>query len=164
MKSKKDLEGEAPGKLGPDARKAWASQRYQLALDALLSDLGANLVPGAILDAEFTNGELKFFIGGHVAIDKIFLSEAEGEFIAAQWKVLASTYSITEKTDGKKFANALRKIGESGNAALVAQIIERQQKLAEIEAEIAEAEAAVNALVYALYGLNAAEIATVERA
>ncbi|PDT31113.1 restriction endonuclease subunit M [Rhizobium sp. M10] len=164
LKSKKDLEGEAPGKLGLDARKAWASQRYQLALDARLSDLGANLAPGASLDAEFTDGELKFFIGGHVAIDKIFLPEAEGEFIAAQWKVLASTYSVTEKTDGKKFANVLRKIGESGNAALVTQIIERQQKLAEIEAEIAKAEAAVNALVYALYGLNAAEISIVEGA
>lgn len=162
LKSKKDLAGEAPGKLDLDARKAWASQRYQLALDARLSDMGANLAPGATLDAEFKDGELKFFIRGHAVIDKIFLSQAEGEFIAAQWKVLASTYSITEKTDGKRLANALRRIGESSNPALIAQIIERQQKLAEIEAEIATAERAVNTLVYSQYGLNAAEIATIE--
>jgi hypothetical protein len=164
LKSKKGLEGEAPGKLGPDARKAWASQRYQLAMDARLSDLGANLAPGAVLDAEFKDGELKFFIGGYAAIDKIFLSQAEGEFVAAQWKVLASTYSITEKTDGKRLANALRRIGESSNPALIAQIIERQQKLSKIEKKIAKAESSLNTLVYGHYGLNAAEIAIIEGA
>ena len=164
LRSKKDFESDAPANLGVDQKKAWAAQRYQLALEAILDDLGSNLAPGVELDAEFKDGELKFFIGGKTAIDQIFVANAEGEFIAAQWKVLASTYSVTEKTDGKKFASALRKIGESSNSALVAQIIEKQQKLEEIEAEIKNTEVELNAQVYVLYGLKPEEIAIIESA
>lgn len=163
LKSKRELEDEAPAKLDREQRKVWANKEYQLALDAVLSDLGAMLAPGVMLDAEFTDGELKFFIGGHAVIEKIFLPEAEGEFVVAQWKVFASTYSVTEKTDGRKFVNALRKIGESSNPAVVTQIIEKQKELSNIEGEIAKAETEMNALVYALYGLDAADIAIIER-
>ncbi|MGO7911756.1 Eco57I restriction-modification methylase domain-containing protein [Rhizobium ruizarguesonis] len=163
LKSKKDLEDDAPAKLDREQKKAWANKEYQLAIDALLSDIGTMLAPGITLDAEFSDGELKFFIGEQAAIQKIFLPNAEGEFTSAQWKVLASTYSVTEKTDGRKFVNALRKIGESSNPAVVTQIIEKQKELSNIEAEIAKAETEMNALVFALYGLDAADIAIIER-
>lgn len=162
LKSKRELEDEAPAKLDREQKKAWANKEYQLALDALLSDLGAMLTPDATLDAEFNDGELKFFIDGHPVVEQVFLPAAEGEFIAAQWKVLASTYSVTEKTDGRKFVNALRKIGESSNPAVVVQIIEKQKELSRIEAEIATAEAEINTLVYRLYGLSAADVAIIE--
>ena len=59
-------------------------------------------------------------------VDKrnIFLDEKDGAFILAQWKVLAQTFSITEKTDGKKLCAALRKLAVTDNSALVEQIID----------------------------------------
>jgi hypothetical protein len=38
------------------------------------------------------------------------VTEAEGTFILAQWRVLATTFSITERTAGKKPCAALRKL------------------------------------------------------
>ena len=62
-------------------------------------------------------------------------SRAEGEFIVA-WKVLASTFSITEKTDGKKLSNALLKVAVADNAAIVQQVIALEGELAALETDI----------------------------
>ena len=93
-------------------------------------------------------------VDGVPIIDRIFVSTAESEFILAQWKVLAATFAITEKTDGKKVANALRKLVVADNPALVQQIIALEADLSELETKIARQEAEMNTLIYALYGLT----------
>jgi hypothetical protein len=96
-------------------------------------------------------------------VERIFASVNEGVFIAAQWKVLAATFTITENTDGKKLANALRRLAVADNPAVVEQIIALERELSALEADIAGQEAEMNALVYRLYGLTQADIALVER-
>jgi hypothetical protein len=83
-------------------------------------------------------------------IDRIFVDTAEGEFMVAQWKLLAATFVIAEKTDGKKFTNALRKLVVADNTALVQQIITLEAELSGLEANIARQEAEMNALVNGL--------------
>lgn len=122
----------------------------------------ARLAPGADLAASFDNGELAFSIDGVTIIDRIFVDKEEGDLIAAQWKVLASTFSITEKTDGKKLCNALRKLAVSENSPLVNQIIALEHSLAELEDEIARQELEMNSLIFDLYGLTEAEIEVVK--
>jgi hypothetical protein len=112
--------------------------------------------------AELENGELRFYVDGVPAIDRIFVDDEEGPFIAAQWKLLAATFSVTPSTDGKKLSAALRRLGVPDNPAAVQQIIEFQGRLAELEVEIADAEREMNALLYRLYQLSPDEIRLVE--
>lgn len=159
---KRELQDEAPARLEADQKRAWAKAEYERSLQARHDALGGSLRPGVSMAADFADGELTFSIDGVPAIQQIYLPDAEGEFIAAQWKLLATVFSITEKTDGKKLANALRKIGETDNVALIQQIIDLQQQISGAEAEIGAEEAALNAETYALYGLSEAEILLVE--
>ncbi len=91
-------------------------------------------------------------------IERIYVNEVEGEFINAQWKVLAATFSITETTDGQKLANALRKLAVSDNQAVVQQVIALTAELVAIEADIFAKEDEMNAIVDRLYGLSEADI------
>jgi hypothetical protein len=81
----------------------------------------------------------------------------------AQWKVLATTFSITERTAGKKLCDALRKLATNDGTPVVSQIMALERELASLDAEIAWRERAMNALVYGLYGLSAEEIEMVEK-
>lgn len=159
----RDLELEAPARLETEIKRAWAEDRYNQDLAIRYATISSQLMPGVTMDAEFSDGELKFLINGTPVIERIFLNDAEGTFILAQWKLLASTFSVTEKTDGKKLCNALRKIGETPNEALVDQLIEQQQALSKTENEISRAEAEMNAAIYDLYELTNEEIKIVER-
>jgi hypothetical protein len=157
LKAKRDLQREAPTRLDPEKRNAWANQRYDLDLASRHDAITARLGPGAALAASFKDGELSFTVHGVRVVDRIFVDTAEGEFIVAQWKVLCSTFSVTEKTDGKKLANALRKLAAADNPALVAQIIEREGKLSALEADIATKEREMEALLSRLYDLENTE-------
>ena len=87
---------------------------------------------------------------------------AEGAFIAAQWKVLAATYSVTPATDGKRLSRALRRLSLPDNPAAVQHVISLQDELAGLDAEIADAERELNVLLYRLYDLSPEDIRLVE--
>jgi hypothetical protein len=91
------------------------------------------------------------------------VTETEGTFIVAQWKVLATTFSITERTASKKLCDALRKLAANDGSSVVSQIMALERELASLDAEIARQEREMNALVYALYSLSAEEIEMVEK-
>ena len=162
LKSKRELYLDAPAKLEKDARKEFAVQRYKESLEARHAVLGANLRPGVDMDASFEGGELRFSVNGIPVVERVFVADDEGAFIIAQWKLLASTFPVTKKTDGKKLANALRKIGESENPAVVEQVIDLQRALSQAEDEIVQAEAEINALIYRLYVLTDEDINLIE--
>lgn len=157
LKTKRDLVTEAPARLDDDKKREWAEQRYNLDLTSRYDAITARLIPGAVLSATFAKGELSVAADGVPIIDRVFVDAAEGEFILAQWKVLAATFPITEKTDGKKLANALRKLVVADNPALVKQIIALEDELSASEADIARQEAEMNTIINGLYGLTEAE-------
>jgi len=152
----------APANLDFLERRAWAKQRRQEELNGHFETLGQALRPGISMNASFEGGELRFLIDGVPAIDRIFLRPIEGVFVLAQWKLIASSFSITETTTGKKLADALRKVALTAPEAVREQIIERQGVLSTTEAEIAAAETEMNERVYQLYDLTPEEISLVE--
>jgi hypothetical protein len=154
---------DAPRNLAETERKEWAKQQYEQELQAHYDAISARLFPGVDFSAEFIEGELTFSVDATKVLDKIFLTPEEGAFVAAQWKVLASTFSVTERTDGKKLCNALRKTVVTENQALVQQIIDLEGQLTELETTIRREEAEMNALIYKLYDLTPEEIRTVEQ-
>jgi len=160
----RELQHDAPIRLEVAERRAWAKRRFEQNRDARLAALETRLSPGVAMDATFENGELKFIVDGVPVIQQIFLAEEEGNFVLAQWKLLATTFVVTEKTNGKKLANALRKIGETDNIAVRDQIIQLQQRLSEVGDEIEATEHEVNRRCYQLYQLSDAEVRLVEAA
>lgn len=161
QKTVTDLKANAPKALDSASKQEWAKLRYEEEVQGRYDVITARLSPSASMEAEFTDGELLFRIDGVTVLAGIFLDEAEGPFIAAQWKVIAQTFNVTDKADGKKLCNALRKLADTDNKALIDQIISRQKELAALEAEIEKDEAEINELTFKLYGLTDEETAMV---
>lgn len=156
------LDEMAPAQLDHTERRAWANLRREHELGSRLDRLGESLHPGVSMGASFEAGELRFFIDGAPAIERIFMDEDEGVFVLAQWKLIASSFSVTTNTTGKKLANALRKVATTAPGAVRDQIIDRERALSAIEERIVAAEADMNGHVYGLYGLTPDEITLVE--
>lgn len=152
----------APRTLEDAEKKSWAKQKYQEELQGRYDEMTARLHGAAVLDADFQDGELCFTIDGVPVLENIFVDEDEGAFTLAQWKVLAQTFSITDKTDGKKLCDALRKLAVTDNAALVTQIITLEGELTALEAKIAGEEQELNEFIYKLYNFTDREIELVE--
>lgn len=160
--SAKVWEKEAPKGLDKIDRRKWAKQQQEMDRTARYEAIGQRLFPGVVLDAKFEQGELSFLVDGVPVVDKVFVSDAEGRFVLAQWKAVASTFSITEKTTATKLCGALRMLVQTENVALVDQIIALQAEIETLESTIAKQEGEMNALVYRLYDLNDDEIRMVE--
>jgi len=154
---------DAPNTLNPEEQRAWAKARHDEALQARYAAIGERLRPGSTLDVTFAQGELKFLVDGLPVLDRIFLTDADGAFIAAQWKVVASTFSVPENKAAERLCNELRKLIDTDNAALREQVISLQAELSQTEAAISAAEAGMNAVLYRLYALTKGEIALVEK-
>ena len=159
-----DLKAQAPRMLDIEQRSNWARQRYDEELARRHDRLGERLSPGVELSAKLTGGELRFLIDGAVIIDRVFVADEEGPFIAAQWKVLAATIRVTASSNGKRLASSLRRLAvATDNPEAARQIIEREHELEAIEAQIADAETQVNQLLYNLYDLAEDDIRQIEQ-
>ncbi len=154
-------EASAPAGLDTAERRAWARTAYEAELATRCTALAAAFRPGVTLDAALVDGELRFLVEGIAVVDRVFVTPAEGAFLLAQWKVLASTLVITERIDGKKLANALRSLALPDNPVVVEQVVAAVRELDTCEAAIRKTEAEMNELVFALYGLTPAERALV---
>jgi hypothetical protein len=163
LKRKRELEAEAPATLDADGRREWATKRYDDALAGRHGAIKERLHPSATLDAAFVDGELSFLIDGVTIIDRIFVTDAEGSFILAQWKVLATTFSITARTTGERLCNALRRLAANDHSPVVQQIMQFESQLATVETTISRQEREMDAAAYALYGLGDDEITLVEK-
>jgi hypothetical protein len=90
--------------LDDDKKREWAERRDELDLAAAHDLITTRLRPRATLSAAFSAGELSFSIDGVRVVERIYVTDAEGELVVAQWKILSATFSITENTHGKKLA------------------------------------------------------------
>ena len=123
LPSREDLETQAPHALDFDQRSNWARRRFEDELAARHEQLGERLEPGVEMSAELVSGELRFLIDGMVVVDRVFVDEEEGPFIAAQWKVLAATMSVTASSNGKRLSKSLRRLAvATDNPAAVEQL------------------------------------------
>jgi hypothetical protein len=163
IKPKTDWERDAPAGLDLAEKRAWATKRYDDDLATSEAAVGERIMPGVMLDASFTDGELSFLINGVPVISRIFEEQASGAFILAQWKVLAASMPITDSTTGRKLCNALRKLATNDASAAVNQIMQYQTELAALDKSIMQQESDMNTAVYRLYGLTPDEIRLVER-
>ncbi len=155
--SKRDRLADAPKTLNASDARSWSAERYTSDINAAYGRLGLRLKPGVALNAELSDGELVFVVDGIPAVERVFVMAEEAPFLLAQWKVVASTFSVTEKTTGKKLADALRALVPMINPGLVQQVIDLERELATCEAEITTQETDMNRRVGNLYRLTPKE-------
>ena len=159
-----DLEDQAPRTLDIEQRSNLARQRFDEELARRHDRLGERLSPGIELSAELTGGELRFLVDGVVVVDRVFVRDEEGPFIAAQWKVLAATIRVTASSNGKRLSSSLRRLAVAAdNPEAARQIVEYERELEAIEGQIADAETEMNQLLYSLYGLDEDEVRRIEQ-
>ena len=160
---KKDLQADAPAHLDAQKKRDWAKRTYDDALEARYDAITARLLLGVDLGAQLNAGELIFTADGIPILNNVFVDKDEAPFILAQWTYLASTFSITASTTGKRLCNALRNLAVTENKAVIEQVIDLQAELSKTESDIATAEAEMNAIIYTLYGLSKDQITHVEQ-
>ena len=85
------LQTALPADLNHADRQTRAAQEYSTQVQARYDAIRPRLRAGAALEATLANGELAFLVDGVSVIDRVFVTEAEGAFFLAQWKLLAST-------------------------------------------------------------------------
>jgi Eco57I restriction-modification methylase len=148
---------EAPPGLDERARRDWTTKEYSIRVKSYYGAIRPRLRPGAALEATLNDNELAFLVDGATVVDRVFVSESEGPFVMAQWKVIASTLTFTENTTGKSLCDALRTLVAPNNPALVTQVVAHATKLSAYEAAIHKKENEINALIFDLYQLDEAE-------
>ena len=143
-----------PGQDTP-ARRAAAKASYQADLAARLGAITQRLHSTATLEATLHDGELAFLVDGVPSRGtRVRVLEPEAAFLLAQWKVVAFTFAVTERTDGKALCNALRRLAPADNRAIAEQVVASVDQLAACEAAITAAEAAMDERVARLYALT----------
>ena len=140
-------------------RRAWAELRLQELEAARLEALRAALARSGRRDAQFQGGELRLYIGGGVALGRIFLDEASGPLTAAYWRWLLLNGATR---DAGRFAADLRRPPADSRAPAAQQFVERLAALAQGVAAIEADERALNEILYSQYRLSPEERNLVE--
>lgn len=153
------LEAEAPRALPIAKRRQWAKDRLAETVATRLERLGASLQAGENLEAVFAGGELSLRANGAALLDRIYLGDGPGQAARAYWSWLLLSRSWRDA--GKLVAELRRPPVEFATPAAT-QFIARASDLAEVTAEIAAAERAMNERLYELYGLTEEERLLVE--
>ena len=107
------------------------------------------------------DGELRLLSDGTPVLDRIFLGESEGRLVAAYWRSLLLGRVWR---DAEAFARALRRPPADVDTSAALQFIARVEALSAETAAIEAAEHAMDARLFDLYGLTAAERILVEKA
>lgn len=140
-------------------RRAWAEAQLReleaTRFEAMQSALGR----GGRRNAEFENGELRLILGGEVILDKIYLDDESGRFIACYWRWLLLSGPAK---DSVKFASELRRPPALSVAPAARQFIERVEALGVEIAAIEDDERERNEILYEAYRLAPEERILVE--
>lgn len=157
-----DLTEQAPNRLVGSDRLDWARERLARDLGTHHSALEEHLTPGVALTADLRHGELCFMIDGIPVVSGIFPPPEQAPFILAQWRVLAGRLEVTTRLTGKKLADELRKVSMSADIHIMADVIDLEDQISNIETEIALLEDRVNRTLYRLHDLTPDEVAMIE--
>lgn len=160
LKLPADIERDAPPTLRlPGERRDWAKKQWAEAVATRVEALGARLASAQDLSADFRDGEIRLFADGAVVIGRIFLDGAHGALTLAYWRWLLLSQPVR---DAARLAADLRRPPAAVDTPAADQFIAKVAALAAEVAAIADAEAAMNARLYELYGLSEEERLLVE--
>ena len=140
----------------------WANEQVQSAIDQKLLKLSARLIPSVHLAVIETGEEIALHADG-IEVLSVFESENDRRLIAAQWRQVLRTTSITPSLSAKKLVDRLLALRTTDVVALRKGIVDADSALTLERVTIDQKEAKINQLIYGLYGLDEAEIRRIEQ-
>jgi hypothetical protein len=161
--STESWKAQAPTELKGRQLTVWAKEKLAAALQEKLQEIDTRLHAGAVLTVREAAGELGLDVDGIPVISDLFVEAFEVPFIAAQWRQKLRKTNVTEAFKAKQLVRMLLNLRASTQDALRKQVIEADVKLRALDEEIAQAERAMDELLYSLYKLTPDERALVER-
>jgi hypothetical protein len=149
-----EWEARAPDHLDTHERAAWAGRQRSKEIEARLDAIQVRLQSRATLEAGRRGTQMLFAIDGVPVLERVFVEQAETDFVLAQWRLVARTFTIAPQTKAKALVDALRRLAIPRDPALVRQILSLDGELERLDAEIRETEARIEAVLAELYGLT----------
>ena len=155
------VERDAPGELGVLAKRRWVKAELQRRTDRHYEPIDAVLRAGVRLTVVEDGADL-FLELGELRLLSLYGVGEEAAFIACQWRHRLRTKRITTATTAKELVALLLALKATGSAGLRASLVERDQALLALEAEVRAAEAELDASVRGLYGIMDEELAVMQ--
>lgn len=155
------VETSAPSGLSGQRKTAWVKQAKGEVMACRVEQLRRLMRDGARFEPAFVNGELMVDVGGGRAVEKVYVDDLVGRVVLLDWKLLQRRFPISAATDVEDVVKALCSVHETSNAATVSQMEKLEEQLSAIEASCIKNEAALDALVFKLFGLTESDVAMV---
>lgn len=157
VQSKQVIEADAPANMRGPRLRGYADTRQAEQVEAATARIDAAVRIDSTIDAAFTDGELMLVIDGAPAA-RVYADAEQGAFWLAQWQAIALAFEPKGRGDGKRLVDLLRAVADEAPAAVRAQIIERQQALSMLGAELRNGEAALATITARLFALTPEEL------
>jgi hypothetical protein len=135
----------------------WAKEKRSRQLSEELASLQMRLASHTRIQPHLANGELSIEANGSVVIDHVFVSEDEGLFLLAQWRLSLWKLQSGSTPTASKLVDLLRSVKISRNAVLKAQVVELAEQAYAVQNRIETVEQELNERVAELYHLTPAE-------
>jgi hypothetical protein len=140
----------------------WANDQVQAVIDKKLLKLSARLIPSVTLAVTDSSGEIALHANG-VKVLSVFESDKDAPFIAAQWRQVLRTTTVTPGLTAPKLLDRLLALQTTSVPALHQRIMDVDAKLTRQRTVIDEKESSINRLIYALYRLSTIDIRRIEQ-
>ena len=154
----------APASLSAPEKTKWAQEQRGRLLETELARMQTAMITGHTITADFLAGELRVFAGDTQIINRIFVSEDQGPFIAALWQHALQGLSSTTSLTAGRLVEVFRRLHTSDNSVLRQQVIDLQGRANERDHQIRIAERDLNSEIFNLYGLSDSERQLIEKA
>ncbi len=151
-----DWKRRAP-EMGARLRTQWAKEKRSRQLSEELASLQMRLASLTRIQPHLADGELSIEANGLVVIDHVFVSEDEGLFLLAQWRLSLWKLQSGSTPTASKLVDLLRSVKISGNAVLKAQVVELAEQAYAVRNRIETVEQELNERIAELYHLTPAE-------
>ena len=95
-------------------------------------------------------------------LTKFGLEPDEAKFLACLWSQILRHVNVTASVDAKKLVGLLLNLRSTEDAGLRKTLLQTNEEIQTLDADIAKSEVDINELIYQLYGLSEQERRLVE--
>lgn len=156
------IEEAMPKSVKPRDRKQWADDERAADEEAALARIDGLIRPDSDFSVVLENGKLAFRIDEQEAV-RVFVGDAEGPLVEAQWRAVAIALTPAGKDDAARLIGRLRRVATEADPAVTEQIVAIGRRLADRDAVLRDDERQLHEMTCRLFKLTPDERRLVER-
>lgn len=157
-----EINAAVPRSVDDRDRKRWTDDEHEADVEAAYARIDALIRADSEFSVVLRRGKLSFLIDEQEAA-RLFVSDAEGPLVEAQWRATAIGFSVTGKDDAERLVGRLRRVATDAPPAVAEQIVAIGRRLAERDSVLRDDEQQLHEMTCRLFGLSPAERKLVER-